>query len=295
MNEQIPVAAAILKRDGITQERHPDVKTRIQASKGWVPLKFEELWEFRELFYFFMWRDLKIRYKQTVMGVSWAIIQPLFTMVIFSLFFGRLAGVPSDGIPYPVFTLAALVPWTFFANSVGLASNSLLLNSNMIKKIYFPRLALPTATVLVGLLDFLIAFALLLVIMFYYSITPTIHLLWLPCFVLLALLTCLGVSLWLAALTVQFRDVRYVVPFLLQSWFFITPVAYPSSMLSQPWRTLYGLNPMAGVVDGFRWTLLGAGVAPGPLVWVSTLMAVALFVGGLFYFRRVEKTFADVI
>jgi len=270
-------------------------KTRRQPSKGWAWPKLRELWEFRELLFFFAWRDIKVRYKQTVMGASWAIIQPFFTMVIFSLFFGRLAKIPSDGVPYPVFSYAALVPWTFFANALTQASNSLVFSANMIKKIYFPRLALPIATVLAGVIDFALAFIVLLGIMLYYGLAPTINVVWLPFFLLLALVTSLGVGLWLSAMNVQFRDVRYTVPFLAQAWLFVTPIAYPSSMLAEPWRTVYGLNPMAGVVEGFRWALLGSGSAPGPMLIVSVAVALTLFVSGLFYFRRMEQSFADVL
>ena len=270
-------------------------KTRRQPSTGWAWPKLRELWEFRELLFFFAWRDIKVRYKQTVMGASWAIIQPFFTMVIFSLFFGRLAKIPSDGVPYPVFSYAALVPWTFFANALTQASNSLVFSANMIKKIYFPRLALPIATVLAGVIDFALAFIVLLGIMLYYGLAPTINVVWLPFFLLLALVTSLGVGLWLSAMNVQFRDVRYTVPFLAQAWLFVTPIAYPSSMLAEPWRTVYGLNPMAGVVEGFRWALLGSGSAPGPMLIVSVVVALTLFVSGLFYFRRMEQSFADVL
>ncbi len=266
----------------------------IKPSKGWVSLRLDELWAYRELLYFFIWRDVKIRYKQTIMGVSWAIIQPLFTMVIFSLFFGRLAGIPSDDVPYPIFSYSALVPWTFFSNAFIQASNSLVNNAGMIKKIYFPRLAVPLATVLAGSFDFVLAFIVLLGMMLYFGITPTINVIWLPFFVLLALITSLGVGLWFSVMNVQFRDVRYIVPFLSQAWMFATPIAYPSSLLPEPWRTLYGLNPMAGVVEGFRWALLGTKTAPGPIIIVSTLVSVALLVSGAFYFRRMEKTFADV-
>lgn len=274
----------------------PDVpRTRREASKGWVWPKFRELWEHRELLFFFAWRDIKVRYRQTVMGALWAIIQPFFTMVIFSLFFGRLANIPSDGVPYPVFSFTALVPWTFFANALAQASNSLVTNANMIKKIYFPRLALPIATVLAGIVDLVLAFIVLLGIMLYYGLAPTINILWLPLFTLLALITSIGVSLWLAAMNVQFRDVRYTIPFLTQAWLFATPIAYPSSLLPEPWRTLYGLNPMAGVVEGFRWALLGTDTAPGNIIIVSTLVALILFISGTFYFRRMEQSFADVL
>jgi lipopolysaccharide transport system permease protein len=270
-------------------------RTRREASKGWAWPKFRELWEYRELLFFFAWRDIKVRYRQTVMGALWAIIQPFFTMVIFSLFFGRLANIPSDGVPYPVFSFAALVPWTFFANALAQASNSLVFNANMVKKIYFPRLALPIATVLAGIIDFALALIVLLGMMLFYGLAPTVNILWLPLFTLLALVTSLGVSLWLAAMNVQFRDVRYTIPFLTQAWLFVTPIAYPSSLLSEPWRTVYGLNPMTGVVEGFRWALLGTDTAPGKMIIVSALVAVTLFVSGAFYFRRMEQSFADVL
>jgi lipopolysaccharide transport system permease protein len=268
---------------------------RIEPSRGWISLKLHELWEYRELLYFLAWRDIKIRYKQTVLGAAWAIIQPFFTMVVFSIFFGRLAGIPSDGVPYPIFSFAALVPWTFFANSLNQSSNSLVNNANLIQKVYFPRLAVPIASVLSGLVDFVLAFLVLLAMMLYYDMLPTLNALWLPFFFLLALVTSLGVGLWLSAMNVRFRDIRYTVPFLIQFWMFSTPVAYPSSLLSEPWRTLYGLNPMVGVIEGFRWGLLGTNTAPGPIVAMSSLVAVAILVGGAFYFRRVEKTFADIV
>jgi len=268
---------------------------RIEPSTGWVSLKLKELWEYRELLYFLTWRDIKVRYKQTVLGAAWAIIQPFFMMVIFSLFFGRLAKIPSDGIPYPIFSYAALVPWTFFANGLNMASNSLVSSANLIRKVYFPRLAIPLATVLSGVVDFVLAFVMLIGMMFYFGMVPTINVIWLPLFLLLALVTSLGVSLWLSAMNVQFRDVRYTIPFLTQFWLFATPIAYPSSLLSEPWRTLYGINPMVGVVEGFRWAMLGTNTAPGPIIIVSSLAALFLLVSGAFYFRRMEKTFADVV
>ena len=269
--------------------------TRRQPARGWAWPKFRELWEYRELLFFFAWRDIKVRYKQTVLGALWAIIQPFLTMVIFSIFFGRLANVPSDGVPYPIFSYTALVPWTFFANGLAQASNSLVFSANMIKKIYFPRLALPIATVLAGVLDFALAFIVLLGIMFFYRMVPTINIIWLPFFFLMALVTSIGVSLWLSAMNVQFRDVRYTIPFLTQAWLFLTPVAYPSSSIPEPWRTLYGLNPMAGVVEGFRWALLGTDTEPGKMIIVSAMVAVTLFISGAFYFRRMEQSFADVL
>lgn len=268
---------------------------RIERSRGWVALQLKELWAYRELLYFLVWRDVKVRYKQTALGVSWAIIQPVFTMIVFSLFFGRLAKMPSDGIPYPLFSYAALVPWTFFSHGLTLASNSLVGSANLIKKVYFPRLAIPIASVTSGAIDFVIAFIVLLGMMLYYGIVPTLNVIWLPLLLLITFITSLGVSLWLSALNVQFRDVRYMIPFLTQLWLFATPIAYPSSLLSEPWRTLYSLNPMVGVVEGFRWALLGTETAPGPILIVSSLAALALLVGGAFYFRRLEKTFADVV
>jgi lipopolysaccharide transport system permease protein len=253
------------------------------------------LWEYRELLYFLTWRDIKVRYKQTVLGAAWAIIQPFFTMIVFSLFFGQLAKIPSDGIPYPIFSYAALVPWTFFAHGLHQSSNSLVSSANLIKKVYFPRLAIPVSMVCSGVVDFVLAFLVLLGMMLYYGRVPTIHVLWLPLLLLLALVTSLGAGLWLSAMNVQFRDVRYTLPFLTQFWLFATPIAYPSSLLSEPWYTLYGLNPMVGVVEGFRWALLGVDTTPGPMLLASSLAALGLLVSGAYYFRRMEKIFADVV
>jgi lipopolysaccharide transport system permease protein len=269
--------------------------TVVKPSKGLVSLKLGELWEYRELLYFLTWRDIKVRYKQTVLGAAWAIIQPFFTMVVFSLFFGKLANIPSDGIPYPIFAYAALVPWTFFANGLNNSSNSLVGNANLIKKVYFPRLVVPISSVISGSLDFVLAFVVLLGMMLFYGIVPTLNILWLPLLILLAFVTALGVGLWLSALNVQFRDVGYVVPFLTQFWLFSTPIAYPSSLLSEPWRTFYSINPMVGVVEGFRWALLGTITAPGPMLIVSTCAALLVLATGAFYFRRMERTFADVV
>lgn len=268
---------------------------RIEPSKGWVSLKLNELWEYRELLYFLVWRDVKVRYKQTALGAAWAIIQPFCTMVVFSLFFGKLAKMPSDGVPYPIFTFAALVPWTFFANGLSQASNSLVGSANLITKVYFPRLAIPIAAVLAGIIDFVLAFIILIGMMLYYGIVPTINIFWMPLLLALVFVTSLGVSLWFSALNVQFRDVRYIIPFLVQFWLFATPIAYPGSLLSEPWRTLYGLNPMVGAVEGFRWALLGAKTAPGPMVIVSSMVAFLVLVTGALYFRRMEKTFADIV
>lgn len=270
--------------------------TRIQPSKGWVSLKLKELWEYRELLYFLTWRNVKVRYKQTLLGAAWAIIQPFFTMVVFSIFFGRLAGISSDGIPYPIFSYAAMVPWSFFSYGLTQASNSLVGGSQLITKVYFPRLAMPISTVLSGVVDFVLAFVVLLGMMIYYGIFPTVNVLWLPLFLLLAAVTSLGTGLWLSAMNVQFRDVRYTVPFLTQFWMFMTPIAYPSSLIEQPLlRTLYGLNPMAGVVEGFRWALLGTDTQPGPIIIASSAVAVLLLASGAYYFRRMEKTFADLV
>lgn len=270
-------------------------KTVIKPSRGWVPLRLRDLWEYRELLYFLSWRDIKVRYKQTALGALWAIIQPFFTMVVFSLFFGRLAKIPSDGIPYPIFAYSALVPWTFFANGLSQSSNSLVGSAELITKVYFPRLIIPVSSILSGLIDFVIAFAVFILMALYFGIYPTISILFLPFFLLLGFTTALGVGLWLSALNVRFRDVRYIVPFLTQFWLFATPIAYPSSLLSEPWRTVYGMNPMVGVVEGFRWALLGTETAPGAMIIVSSLVAVCLLISGVFYFKRVEKYFADVI
>lgn len=269
--------------------------TVITPSRGWVRLGLSEVWAYRELTYFLTWRDIKVRYKQTALGAAWAVIQPFMTMVVFSLFFGRLAQIPSDGVPYPIFSFAALVPWTFFANGVTLSSQSMVGNSSLITKVYFPRLIVPTAAVVSGLVDFGIAFVVLLIMMAFYGIIPTWHVVVLPGLLLLALVSALGVGLWLSAMNVKYRDVRYVVPFLIQLWLFATPIAYPSNLLEQPWRTLYGMNPMVGVVEGFRWALLDVDTAPGLMVIFSTIAAIVLLITGAYYFRRMEKTFADVV
>ncbi len=268
---------------------------RIEPLQGWIPLKLREFWNYRERLYFLIWRDVKVRYKQTVLGACWAIIQPLLTMVVFSIFFGRLGKIPSDGVPYPLFSFAALVPWTFFANGLNQSASSLVSSSDLIKKVYFPRLTIPIATVLSGTVDFALSLAVLLVMILFYGLMPTSQVIWLPFFLLLALVTSMGVGLWLSALNVEYRDVRYVVPFLTQFWLFATPIAYPSSLLSEPWRTIYGLNPMTGVVEGFRWALLGTNTAPRPIIAVSSLAAIAILISGAFYFRRMEKSFADIV
>lgn len=269
--------------------------TEIRPREKWSAFNFKELWEFHELLYFLVWRDIKVRYKQTVLGAAWAIIQPLMTMIVFSIFFGNLANIPSDGIPYPIFAYSALVVWTFFSNGLRQSSESLVVNSTLVTRVYFPRLIIPLSAILSGVVDFGLAFGVLLLLMLGYGILPTQNLVFLPLFFLLALITALGVGIWLAALNVQFRDVRYTVPFLTQFWLFMTPIAYPGSLLDEQWRTLYGLNPMVGVVEGFRWTLLGVETSPQPMIIVSAVVAVVILISGLFYFRRMEVTFADVI
>lgn len=267
----------------------------IEPTHGWVSLGLEELWRYRELIYFFIWRDIKVRYKQTILGGAWAIIQPFLTMLIFSVVFGRLARIPSDSVPYPIFAYTGLVPWMFFATGLTQSSTSLVGGANLVQKVYFPRLAFPVSKVLSGIVDFVLAFVMLIGMMAYYHISPTLHVLWLPFFFLLALTTALGFSIWFSAMHVQFRDVQYAVPFIVQAWMYATPIAYPSSLLSEPWRTVYAINPMVGVVEGFRWALLGTATAPGPMVFVSFLVSIAILVSGAFYFRRFEKTFADVV
>ena len=267
----------------------------IQPSKGLVSLRLKELWEYRELLFFLAWRDIKIRYKQTALGAAWAILQPFMTMVVFSIFFGRLAKMPSDGIPYPIFAYCGLLPWQFFANALTQSSNSLVASQGLITKVYFPRLIIPISTVLGGLVDFAISFVVLLGMMAYYGMAPTWAALTLPLFLLLAIATALAAGLWLSALNVQYRDVRYTITFLVQFWLFATPIVYPSSLVPEQWRLLYGLNPMAGVVEGFRWALLGKTGGVGPLIIISSLVVCLALVGGLVYFRHMEKTFADVV
>jgi lipopolysaccharide transport system permease protein len=271
--------------------------TIIEPPRGLVALELAELWRYRELLFFLVWRDIKVRYKQTLLGATWAIIQPLFSMLVFSLFFGTLAGIRApDGLPYWLFAYTGLVPWVFFANGLSQASDSLLQNANLIRKVYFPRLAVPIASVLSGLVDFALAFTMLLIAMLIQGFLPSLRVVLLPLFLLLAMTTALGVGLWLSALNVQFRDVRYVIPFLSQIWLFATPIAYPSTLITDPfWQAIYGLNPMVGVIEGFRWALLGANTAPGPMLAVSVAAALTILVSGAFYFRRTERTFADIV
>ena len=276
--------------------KHENVPVvRIAPSTGWVSLKLGDVWEYRELLFFLAWRDVKIRYKQTVLGAAWAVLQPVLTMVVFSVFFGSLAKLPSDGVPYPIFAFAALVPWTFFVSGLTNASNSLVGSANLIKKVYFPRLAIPIAAVLAGFVDFAIAFAVLVVMMVGYGIMPTLRVLYLPLLLVLALTTALGVGLWLSAMNARFRDVRYIVPFLVQIWMFATPIAYASSLLPEKYRAVYALNPMVGVVEGFRWVLLDTATAPGVSLLSSSAVAITLLVTGAYYFRRMERRFADVV
>ena len=267
----------------------------IQPSRGWLKLNLGELWNYRELLYFLVWRDVKVRYKQTALGAAWAILQPFMTMVVFSVFFGRLAKIPSDGVPYPVFAFAALLPWQLFAYALAESSNSLVGSQNLITKVYFPRLVIPIAGVLAGLVDFAIAFTLVIGMMVWYGVRPTWAVLTLPFFVIFTMATALGVGLWLSALNVQYRDVRYTLTFIVQFWLIASPVAYSSTLVPARWRPFYGLNPMAGVIEGFRWALLGKAQAPGPMLWVSLAVVAVVLVGGLYYYRRMEKTFADVV
>jgi homopolymeric O-antigen transport system permease protein len=260
-----------------------------------LELRLREVWEYRDLLYFLIWRDIKVRYKQTALGALWAILQPLLATIVFTLFFGRLAKIPSDGVPYPVFAYVALVPWQLFAYSLTESSNSLVTNQNLIRKVYFPRLVIPLSTVAVGLVDFAIAFLLVIAMLFKNRIVPGASIALLPVFLLFAVATALAIGFWLSALNIQYRDIRYTIPFLTQLWMLATPVAYPSSLIPERWRSLYGLNPMAGVVEGFRWALLGKAGNPGPLIWVSAVVVLLLLISGLAYFRRMESSFADIV
>jgi lipopolysaccharide transport system permease protein len=268
---------------------------RIEARRGWLALDLGELWAYRDLIYFFVWRDIKVRYKQTVIGAAWAVLQPVLTMLVFSLFFGKLAKIPSQGLPYPIFYYTALLPWNYFASAMQGATNIVVENQRVITKIYFPRVVLPISSILSGLVDFAISFAVFLALMAWYRMMPTRAVIWLPAFLLLAVLTALGVGLWLSALNALYRDVRYVVPFLVQFWLFASPVAYPSSLVPAKWRWLYGLNPMAGVIEGFRWALTGHGDPPSILLVASSGAVVLLVLSGLVYYHAVEGTIADVV
>lgn len=268
--------------------------TVIRPPKRWVPINLRELWEYRQLLYFLTWRDLKVRYRQTVVGFAWAVIQPLFMMVVFSLFFGTLAKVPSEGIPYPLFNFAALLPWTFFASSVTQSSNILIKDANLLRKIYFPRLLMPLAATLSPLVDFAIAFIILLGMMFYFGYMPGIRMLALPIFIGLGFIFALGSGLWLSALSAKYRDIPQIVPFLIQLGLFVSPVVYSSNLLPQRFQAVYGLNPMAGVIEGSRWALLVT-ERPGNLFFASVGIALLVFISGVFYFRSREKAFADVV
>jgi len=295
---------------------------QIRATKGWANLRLREVWQYRELLYFLCWRDIIIRYKQTVVGAGWAIIQPVLSMIVFTLVFGGLAQIPSDGVPYPLFSFAALVPWGFFSGAFTRASSSLVSSANLISKIYFPRLIIPTSAVMAGIVDYLISFAVLVVMLWVYvafgqsapfiaqftaplGISPydipqmqaiSINWLWLPYLTGLAFVTTLGVSLWFSAIMVRFRDVRFIVPFAVQLWMYMSPVVYPSSLIqNDTLRLIYGLNPMTGVVEGFRWALLGTDTQPSLIIIASSAVALALLVSGAFYFKKQERTFADVI
>src|SRR5467141_5182988 len=275
-----------------TQVSAPTV-VRIEPPRGWLELRLAEVWEYRELLYFFAMRDIKIRYKQTAIGVLWVVLQPLMTMGVFTIFFGRLAKLPSQGLPYPVFYFAALVPWTYFSYALQSTTNVVVDNQRLITKVYFPRLILPISAALSGLVDFAIGFVVLAIFCFAYGILPTLAALWLPALLALAFFTALGVGLWLSALNALYRDLRYVIPFLIQFWMFASPVAYPSSLVPVRWRWLYGLNPMAGVIDGFRWAITGRGQAPSLLLLGSAVAVALVLLGGLFFFNRMDSSVAD--
>jgi lipopolysaccharide transport system permease protein len=267
----------------------------ITPPRGWFNLNFRELWQFRELAYFFVWRDIKIRYKQTAIGAAWAVLQPLLTMLVFSLFFGRLAKMPSGGVPYPIFYFSALLPWMYFSGALQNATNVVVGQQHVITKVYFARLVLPLSAVVSGLLDFAIGFVVFLGMMVFYGVHPGKAILTFPAFLFLAFATALGAGLWLSALNAIYRDVRYAVPFLIQFWMFASPVAYPSSLVPEKWRWLYGLNPMAGVIEGFRWALTGKGQPPSAMLAVSGGALVLVLIGGMFFFSKMEDTFADVV
>jgi lipopolysaccharide transport system permease protein len=279
----------------ITQAATTRTPVHIAPSRQLLTLRLREVWAYRELLYFFVWRDIKIRYKQTVIGAAWALLQPFVTMLVFTLFFGRLAKLPTNGLPYPIFYYCALLPWTYFATSLQNATNVIVEQQRLVTKVYFPRLVLPISAVVSGLVDFAIAFGILVALMGYYHISPTKSVLLLPAFLLLALVTALGFGLWLSALNAIYRDVRYILPFLIQFWMFASPVAYSTSLVPEHWRWAYGLNPMAGVIEGFRWALTGKGLAPGPLCLASGCGVALVLLGGLFYFRRMEGSIVDVV
>jgi lipopolysaccharide transport system permease protein len=267
----------------------------IKPSRGWLSFNLKEIWAYRELLYFLIWRDVKVKYKQTIIGAAWAILQPFMTMIVFTFVFRKIAGIPSDGIPYPIFAYTALLPWNLFSGALDRSTMSLVAQSNLISKVYFPRLIIPFSATLSGLVDFMIAFVILVGMMVWYHILPTLAVLYLPLFMILALSAALSVGLWLSAINVRYRDVGHTVPFLIQIWMFASPVAYPVSMVPAEWRLLYSLNPLAGVIEGFRWGLLGKGHPDFVVITISTIMVAALLFGGIAYFKRTEKTFADMI
>jgi len=286
-----PATSAALAHDHL-----PDLPVHtITPPGGWPLPRLMEIWEYRELVYFLVWREIKVRYKQTALGIAWAVIQPFFTMVVFSVFFGRLGKIPSDGLPYPLFAFCALLPWQLFAFALTESANSVVANQRLITKVYFPRLIIPIVSVLVGLADFMVAFTVLLAMVAYYGIVPGAAFWTIPVWVALAVMTAFGVGLWLSALNVRYRDIRYTLPFLTQIWMFASPVAYSSSIVPDAWRPLYALNPMVGVVEGFRWALLSQGGAPGIMVAVSAVTVALITISGLFYFRRTERAFADLV
>jgi len=281
--------------DPVTLPASEPQLTVISPPTGYAPVSMREIWKFRELLFLLAWRDVKIRYKQTVIGAAWAVLQPFLTMVVFSIFFGQFAGIPSDGLPYPIFSYAGLLPWTFFADGMKRASDSLVGNASLISKVYFPRVIIPTASVIAGFVDFGVAFLVLVGMMVFYHVPFGFRILWLPAFLLLAFLTALGTGLWLSALNVRYRDVRYTLGFLTQLWLYATPVIYPATLLHGPWRILVSLNPMAGVVEGTRWAVLGTGAPPTGIFWISVAVTVLLSATGLVAFQRMERTFADVV
>ena len=286
---------AILMTEPSITAQHDEEIIFIKPTKGWGSLNLRELWLYRELIYFLTWRDLKVRYKQTVLGAGWAILQPVLSMIVFSIFFGSLLNVPSEGVPYPIFSYAALLPWGVFAKALNDTGRSLVSNRAMLTKIYFPRMVIPLASVFSSLADFLIAFIVMLGLMLYYRIAPTSNIWTLPLFLLLAVITALGVGLWLSAMNVLYRDIGYMIPYITQLWFYLTPIVYSSSEVPEQWQFFYALNPMVGVVEGFRWALLGTADAPDPMIAVSATISVVIFISGMFYFRRMERTFADMV
>jgi lipopolysaccharide transport system permease protein len=279
----------------VSAQTSPTPFVRIEPPRAWLELRLREVWLYRELLYFLVWRDVKVRYKQTAIGVAWVVLQPLMSMGVFTVFFGRLAKLPSDGLPYTVFYFAALAPWTYFSTSLTATTNVVVENQRVITKVYFPRLILPLSSVISGLVDFSIAFVVLVAMVFGYGLRPGPQAIWLPFLVLLALSTALGVGLWLSALNALYRDVKYVTPFLVQFWMLASPVAYPSSLVPDKWRWLYGLNPMAGVIEGFRWSLTGHGQPPGALLLASAVAVAVLVIGGVMFFQRMEGTVADLV